>query len=94
MKRRTKLTIAAGVAVLGVLLGVFAVTRYAQRLLYARLSPEQAQAAYRAALAEPEKALEIPAEKAKRAPGAAAEAETLRAVKADADAMEKAEPLF
>ena len=82
----------AGVATLGVLFSVFTVTRYLQRPLYARLSAEQAEAAYRTALAEPKRALDIAAERAKHSPSAEAEAEQLRAVKAYADAMGKAEP--
>ena len=82
----------AGVATLGFLFSVFAVTRYMQRPLYARLSPEQAEAAWRAAMAEPEKALEIAAAKAKQTPSADAEAEVRRAIKAYGDAMEKADP--
>jgi len=82
----------AGVATLGVLVSAFAVNRYIQRPLYARLSPAQAEAAWRAAMAEPEKALELAAAKAKQTPGAEAEAEVRWAIKAYADAMERAEP--
>jgi hypothetical protein len=91
MKRRTKLMMLVGVATLGVLFSVFAVTRYVQRDRYPRLSPEQAEAAYRAIVAEPEKAFIIAAKKAVQTPSAAAEAERQRAEKAYVEAMEKAE---
>lgn len=81
----------AGVATLGVLFTVFAVTRYVQRDRYPRLSSDQAEAAYRAAVAVPERAFVLAAVKALQNPSAEAEAERQRAEKSYVAAMEKAE---